>query len=91
MNQKEQVNKRVKAFRERQLRAGMVQRTYFIRRERAGQIEAIQKEQGCNVNEALEIVFKMAFGEQIICENCGGYGCDECKNSGWVDVRAGLV
>lgn len=91
MNEKEQNNKRVKAFRERKLKAGMVQRTYFIKKERAGQIDKIQKERGCNVNEALEVVFKMAFGEQIICQKCGGYGCDECENEGWVNVRAGLA
>lgn len=91
MNQKEQVLKRVKAFRDRMLRAGMVQRTYFIKKERARQIEVVSKQFGCNVNEALEIIFKTAYGEQEICKKCGGYGCYECNGEGWVVITAGLA
>ena len=91
MNEKEQINKRVKAFRERKLRAGMVQRTYFIKKERAQQIEAVSKQCGCNVNEAIERIFKMAYGEQEICKKCGGYGCDGCNGEGWVVITAGLA
>jgi len=76
----------VERYRKRMRDMGYLQRTFYLKKERHMQLKRIAASLDGNLNDALEQVFRDAYGdpEKVkICPDCGGFGCELCKNTGW--------
>lgn len=78
---------RVKRFRKQKRAAGFRQILVWVE---GGQLERFRKvcrEKGVNQEQALSEALALygAPASFRICPHCKGYGCDECRETGWLN------